>query len=172
MTILKNKICYLSSSIQYSTDHSWRDRPKEIIRERFGLKVIDPFSDEKQLDYPNLQNALLSQDYLKIQSITERFVRRDLARVDRADLLIAYIQLEKTTGQVHEIVNAVNYHKPVLLVSATGNLSDIPLWYFGFIDWKYFFKNWDDLFKYLQEVEDKQHTDDDKWWYIYEDVKI
>ena len=38
MFYLKDKRCYLSGAIEYSQEDNWRDLPKQILTEKFGVK--------------------------------------------------------------------------------------------------------------------------------------
>jgi hypothetical protein len=98
--------------------------------------------------------------------IARRFVRKDLQVVQRTDIVVAYLPYGvPTTGTHHEILNSWGYKNPTLLVS--DHKEDIPLWYYGFIDHKYMFDGFPDLYRYLQEVEDGKHIDDLRWAMIY-----
>jgi nucleoside 2-deoxyribosyltransferase len=81
---------------------------------------------------PALKKAQSEKDTDTIAKIAKSFVRKDLCLVDRADFLIAYLPNKiPTTGTNHEIINSNNAKKPTLLVTDTGDITNIPLWYFG-----------------------------------------
>jgi hypothetical protein len=58
------------------------------------------------------------------------------------------------------------YHKPTLLVCELG-AHMIPSWLIGFIPLRYLFGSWDELYRYLQEVDEGKHMADNRWAYVY-----
>ena len=168
MSVLENKNVYLSAPIEYNEELDWRDNIKKILKKRFGLNVFDPSQDPKQQWWKVLREAKQTKDYEKIASIAKLFVRKDLAMVDRADLVVAYVPHKvPTTGVVHEIINSNNCKKPTLLVTNSGDIGMIPVWYYGFIPTQFMFPGWEELFAYLEEVEHGKHQDNDRWSFIY-----
>lgn len=161
---LQGKIGYLSGPIQYALEEFWRDEPIHVLTERFGLNVFDPFADEKHKWTEEISVAKQTGDIEQLINISKKFVRKDLGMVDRSDFLIAYLPVGvQTVGTVHEIINSNNSKKPTLLVVNSGNLADIPLWYFGFIPQRYLFASWTSLYDYLQIVHDGKCVDDNRW---------
>ena len=168
---LKDKQCYLSGPIQFGEELDWRSGPKKVLEEKFAIDVFDPVCDPKQQWVPLLNESRETKNYENIVSIAKRFVRKDLAMVDRADLLIAYIPHKiPTTGVCHEIINSNNSKKPTLLVSNLNDIAYIPVWYFGFIPLEFMFPNWNALFDYLEEVNNGKHKNNDRWSFIYGDI--
>jgi hypothetical protein len=88
-----------------------------------------------------------------------------IAPYEEIEYVRQYMQVP-TTGTVHEIVNADLYKKPTMIICERGK-EWIPIWYYGFIHHKYMFGSWEDLYNYLQEVDDGKHTDDHRWAYVY-----
>src|SRR6185369_13017043 len=85
-TYLEGKRCYLSGPIQHDTsEHNWRDAPKEILTKKFKIDLFDPFADPKQCLTGALYEAQSKKDFETIVKIAKGFVRKDLAMVDRAD---------------------------------------------------------------------------------------
>lgn len=167
---LENKRVYLSGAIEKCNSLiNWRTAPSEILVKEFGINLFDPFADPKQQKTTELREARKNRDFNKIIDIAKSFVRKDLSLVDRSDLVIAYLDSNlPTCGTHHEIVNSSMSKKPTLLVSRTGDILDIPTWYFGFINMKYMFSNWDELYKYLREVNEGKHKDDFRWSFVYD----
>ncbi|RDJ35644.1 MAG: hypothetical protein DWQ19_12565 [Crenarchaeota archaeon] len=166
---LSNKKVYLSGAIEYNSDgFNWRIEPKQQLESRFGLDVFDPFADPKQQWVPELNEAQKNKDLVKMKEIASKFVRKDLANVDESKFLIAhFIHGLPTTGTHHEVINANNAKKPTLLLCEKG-AEFIPKWYFGFISLDYLFGSWEELYSYLQEVDDGKHMDDDRWSIVYD----
>ena len=167
MNFLKNKICYLGGPITFDIQENWRIEPIRVLTERFKIRVFDPFSDPKQQKSEELNEALQKKDYNLITNIAKSFVRKDLASVDRADFLISNLIYKiPTVGTHHEIINASNSKKPVMLVCEAGK-QHISAWYYAFINHEKMFSLWEDLYLYLDEVNRGLHKEDDKWSYVY-----
>jgi nucleoside 2-deoxyribosyltransferase len=162
--------CYLSGPIEFENQDgiNWRDEPKRILTDRFGINVFDPHGDPKQQWVPELHRARIEKRYDDMAKIARKFVRKDLAMVDRADFLIAYLPHKvPTTGTHHEIINSNNAKKPTLLVTNSGDLGYIPVWYFGFIPTECMFPNWKSLYEYLDAVNRGIHWHNNRWDFIY-----
>ena len=167
MGILAWKKVYISGPIEHDNkSFNWRIEPTKVFTELFGLDVFDPFSDPKQQWVPDLITAKTNRDFDEMARIARRFVRKDLQVVQRTDIVVAYLPHGiPTTGTHHEILNSWSYKNPTLLVS--DRKEDIPLWYYGFIDHKYMFGGFTDLYEYFQEIEAGKHVDDLRWAMIY-----
>lgn len=166
---LRGASCYLGGPIQYDTSGvNWRVEPTKVLTERFGISLFDPFSDPKQMWLPELKAAQETKNYDEMVKIATRFVRKDLDKVDRADMLIACLPKGvPTTGTTHEIIYSNNRKKPTLLVCPQGR-EEVPLWYWGFMNPDHFFGSWDDLYKYLSEVDAGLHAENRRWHYLYD----
>jgi len=166
LNILVGKRVYLSQPLEFADDYSWRTEVKNRLKSEFGLKVFDPSDDPKQGVIEEIYKLRQAEDYDKLSKLAWSFVRKDLGICDRADMIIAYVPKDvKTTGVVHEIVNSNNAKKLTLLVEGTCK-SKVPLWYFGFIDHNHIFGKWEELFKYLQEVNEGKHQDDPRLFFL------
>ena len=172
MSILENTRCYLSGPIEHDeTNFNWRTEPKEVLVKNFKVNLFDPFEDPKQQWVPAILKAKEEKNYELMAEIARRFVRKDLCMVDRSDFLIAYLPKDVlTTGTHHEIVTAVNAKKPTLLVTNGDDVTNLPLWYFGFIPTKCMFSNWNALYDYLELVNQGEEKGNNKWSFIYGDV--
>ena len=169
---LSGKRTYLSGPIENdSPSHNWRTEPTKVLTERFGVNLFDPFADPKQQWLPVLKDARDQRDYQTMARIAKTFVRKDLSMVDRADFIVAYLPHKvPTTGTHHEIINSNNEKKPTLLVTDSGDISYLPLWYFGFIPPEFMFPTWDALYEYLTSVNRGEQRDNNRWSFIYGDI--
>lgn len=170
---LSGKRAYLSGAIEHdkSSNHNWRIEPTKTLINRFEIDLFDPFNDPKQQWTEVLQKAREEGDIETVSRVAKTFVRKDLASVDRADILIAYLPWKvPTTGTHHEIINSNNAKKPTLLVTDGRDITYLPLWYFGFIPVEFMFCSWDHLYNYLQEVDDGKHRDNIRWSFVYGDI--
>ena len=167
MGFLTNKKFYLSGPIEFGSEN-WRDSVIKKLQLNFNIDVYDPFSDPKQQWIEKITEAKIKKDYDAIQEISKKFVRKDLGMVDRSDGLIAYLPYKvPTTGTHHEIINSINSKKPTLLVCPQGK-ENIPVWYYGILKTQHMFGCWEDLFLFLNEVNDGLHQNDDKWSFVYD----
>ncbi len=161
--------CYLSGPIENDTaeGHNWRDNPRDVLVNQFEIDLFDPFADPKQQWVPILTRARQEKNYEIMRKVAKRFVRKDLAMVDRADFVVAYLPYKvPTTGTHHEIIMSNNNKKPTLLVCPQGK-EFAPLWYYGFIPHELIFSSWEDLYRYLDEVNLGLHTNNDRWGFAY-----
>lgn len=166
--VLKGKRCYLSGPIENDqTGHNWRDHPREFLVRDFKIDLFDPFADPKQQWVGPLMEAKGRLEFDEMARIAKMFVRKDLAMVDRADFVVAYLPKGiPTTGTHHEIINSANAKKPTLLVCPQGK-EHVPLWYYGFIPHEFMFDGWDYLHQYLTEVDEWKHSNNDRWAFVY-----
>lgn len=166
--VLKDVKVYLSGPIEHdSTDRNWRIGPTNELTNKFGLNVFDPFIDPKQQWVQKLQQARKERDFELIEKIAQSFVQKDLSEVDRTDILIAYLPSKiPTTGTTHEIIEA-NHDKKLVLLVSDGKKEHIPLWFFGFISHKNMFDNWEQLYDYLNEINQGLHKENKRLARIY-----
>jgi hypothetical protein len=159
---------YLSGPIEHSTDSfNWRTEPTKVLTERFKVDLFDPFSDPKQQWLPALKEARDRKDFAEMSRIARSFVRKDLGKVDRSDILIAYLPYKvATTGTHHEIITSVNSKKPTLLVCPQG-VEFIPLWYFGIVPTEVMFGSWEALYDYLDSVNRGEQVHNNRWAFVY-----
>ena len=159
---------YLSGPIECDdSENNWRLEPMGVFVNEFALNIFDPYSDPKQKFSEALLSARKDCDYDTVHKIMRNFVRKDLGMVDRSDFIIAYLpEKVPTVGTHHEIINAHNMKKPVLLVCPQGK-ENIPLWYFGFIPQEFMFGSWEDLYSYLREVDTGEHKNNTRWELVY-----
>lgn len=168
---LKGKRVYLSGPIQFGdSNDNWRIGLRDVLLNEFDLNILDPHADEKQKWTEELYEAQKNCDFKTMRRIARGFVRKDMAWVDRCDFLIAYLPYKvATTGTHHEIIYASDAKKPTLLVCPEGKQYN-PLWYYGFIGEKdddYMFGDWNEVYKYLREVNEWKHTDNFDWAFVY-----
>ena len=161
---LQDTKAYLSGPIEFGSGENWRIEPIKKLKEKFGIDVFDPFSDPKQQWVGPLNEAKKNKDYQELSRIARLFVRKDLSIVDKSDFLIAYLPHKvPTTGTVHEVINKSNSKKPTLLVTDMNDMGCIPAWYFGFIPLEFIFPNWEELFEYLDKVNDMSVSVHNRW---------
>ena len=156
--ILEGKFVYLSGAIENENEkENWRISIVKTLTDRYGFNVFDPHADPKQQWVGDLKKARVEKDYATMAKIAKKFVRKDLQVVQRSDIVIAYLPYGvPTCGTHHEIFLANMLKNPVLLVCPEGKEMN-PLWYFGFIPDEHMFGSWNDLYNYLDNVNDGKH---------------
>jgi len=170
MRALKGSKVYLSGPIENEDMNKadWRPPVIKVLSERFGIKVHDPSTDEKQGRAPLLVKALEDERYDDAEAVARLFVKKDFTLIGQSNFLIAYAPKGiVTTGTPCEVHYAVNDKKPVMVVCPEGK-KYAPRWYFGNIRHRYIFGSWDDLYEYLQEVDEGEHKGNHRWWYVYD----
>ena len=170
MGALQDSTVYLSGPIEFedTSKPDWRPPVIEVLSKRFGINVHDPSTDEKQGRAPLLVKALAEERYDDAEKIARLFVKKDLVLIDHSHFLIAYAPRGvATTGTPCETHYAVNAKKPVFVVCEEGKRF-APRWYFGNLRHRYIYGSWDELYEYLQEVDDGKHKDNHRWWFVYE----
>ncbi len=171
MSVLENKRVYLSLPIQHSTGAVWKDEVKRKLLENYKLKVFDPSQDVKQSLRAEVELYKKEERYEELRQVVRRFLREDLAIVDRADIVIAHVPHGvPTTGVTHEVINSNNAKKLVLLVEGSRK-NDIADWYFGFIKPEFMFGTWEELYTFLNDVNDGKYVDHDRLYFMYNDPK-
>ena len=169
MGYLAKKRCYLSAPIEYAegVDPNWRKNVVDTLRNEYSISLFDPSDDPKQKKTIEITKAKEEKDYGKIKEIATSFVHKDLCMVDRSDFIIAYLPHRiPTTGTHHEIITSSNAKKPTLLVS--DDKRNIPVWYYGFIPLEFMFSGWEELFKYLNEVDSGCKQKHCRWSFVYD----
>ena len=167
MNYLSEKNFYLSGPIEFGEEINWRLSVIDYLVKKFNIKIFDPFSDPKQQWVETIKSYKKEKNFDKLTDVAKQFVRKDLGMVDRCDALIAYVPYKiPTVGTHHEIINANNMKKPVMLVCLQGK-ENIPVWYFGCLNHNLFFNSWNELYDYLEEVNKGSFVNFDRWNFIY-----
>jgi nucleoside 2-deoxyribosyltransferase len=168
MNYLSEKNFYLSGPIEFGEEGNWRIPVIDYLVNKFNIKVFDPFSDPKQQWVEKINYYKKEKNFDKLTDMAKQFVRKDLGMVDRCDALIAYVPYKiPTVGTHHEIINANNMKKPVMLVCPQGK-ENVPVWYFGCLNHNLFFSNWNELYDYLEEANKGAFINFNRWNFIYD----
>ena len=171
-----NKLrCYTAGPIEFADQLSEKqqafnkEKLDNFLREK-GVRVLDPkkifFRGIAEIE--DRKKLFDNKDYKEIRRQVKLIVRKDLRAVDISDFVIAYFPKGvKTTGTVHEIIEADRQRKPVLLLCPEG-IRHIPLWFFGIIPVEYMFDSLKSLFEYLEKIDEYPEPDklSDRWQFI------
>ena len=162
---LKNTLVYQSGPmdrVSWKQATSWRDDIKPFLFSK-GIGVLDPcdkacaFGVENESTKETIQKLKQQKNYKQIREIMKPICAIDLRMVDIAHFVILYIDLDvHMTGSYHEAFVAVNQKKPVLTMCKQGK-ENIPNWLFGVIPHEMMFSNWEELRKYIYDVDTSEN---------------
>ena len=170
MNFLKGKNVYLCGPIFSIADDGigWRDHVSVNLA-KMNIEISNPCikktdgSSEIGDDKKKFRQLIMQEDWEGIKREFWPIVRYDLKSVDRADFLIVNYEPDiPMTGTIHELVVANFEKKPILLKYDKSKLDKFNPWMCVFIKNHHFFSEWDNMFKYLEEV-DKGKMDTSLW---------
>lgn len=176
---LKWSITYLCGPIDCAADRGrgWRNDITPILRS-MDIGILNPLDkstiysslDEDEDYAAKRRNLIEEKRYDEVRDLMKKVIRADLAMVDKADFLIAYIDTSiHMCGSYHEIAVAAHQRKPTLIV-CRGGKSAIPPWEWGIIPHEFFFSSFDGMLEYLEEV--NRSSGDIKLWRFFDMEKI
>lgn len=139
---------------------------------KMGIGVIDP-CDKPNIGYEEgpdfrekLHAARDSENYDEISSLCKPIVGNDLRSQHVSHFIIMYVDKETFMfGTTVEFAWAIQQRKPVLIVCKQGK-KNIPLFSFGMNPHKMMFNNFDELFCYLERVDNGQEEDLRRWYFF------
>jgi len=167
---LEGSICYLAGPIDYAPDQgrAWRKETEERLK-HLKINFLDPNSKVKGLskevnnDQDKVKRCKKDYKWKELSKIMKKIVREDLRCIDYSDFIIAYVNSSiHMCGTYHEIIIALNQKKPVFIV-VEGGKKKSPSWLFGICDYKYMFDNFEDLFKFVINLDNGDIKMDNKW---------
>lgn len=170
MNYLTGKRVYLAGALHKVDDCGvvWRDYITPNLN-ALGIIVDDPCKatinglGEVGADKDYFKKLIKERKYDKVKKEFYQIIRKDLRMVDKADFLIVYHDPSiPTIGTIHEIVNAVNEKKPVLIVCDI-NIESINPWILTLIKPQWLFTSFKEMFNYL-DVINQGKIDTSHWW--------
>ncbi len=149
----------------------WRDWIKPELISKYGLNVFDPahkvsncaseIGENKDL----FRDFILSENWEGLKKSFDPVCRWDLRSVDKSDfIIVAYDPKIHIFGTIHEIVVASWQRKPILVKYDRKELNVFNPWMTVLVQPKHLFAEWDDLFMYLDKVD--QNDFDASCWTI------
>ncbi len=170
MEYLKGKSVYLCGPLHFCKDDGmgWRDKITPKL-ETYGLSIEDPTKKtacgigEVKDDKAMFKRLLIEKKFSEAKEVFWPIVRKDLRCVDKADFLIfCYDPSLPTVGTWHEVINASDQKKPILLKYDESQLDHFNPWTLTFIKAGCIFSEWDDMFSYLDKVNNGEF--DTSYW--------
>ena len=165
MNYLKGKRAYLSGAILNAKDDgvSWRTEITPDL-EQMGMEVLDPcqkhiaLGDERLNEIgeskKKFRKLILEENWDQVKKDFWPIVRTDLRLVDHSDFVILYQDPSlPTVGTIHELVVATFEKKVILMKYDEKHLETMNPWMATFIKSHHFFKTWDAMFEYLEDVD-------------------
>lgn len=160
MNYLKGKKVYLSGNIYADLDNAinWRNLLYDRLS-KLGIEIIDPCKktsdnvSEIGEDRKKWMELIKNEKWGELKEKFWPIVRSDLRSVDYCSFIILkYDPSVPTIGTIHELCVA-NYEKKVILLKYDkSQLDKFNPWISVFIKEHHFFSEWDQMFKYLEDV--------------------
>lgn len=168
--ILENSICYLAGPIDYAKDQGkgWRKEVKKKLKS-YKIHFLDPTNKLKGLtkevdsEQEKIKTLKVQKKWEELSKMMKNVVRSDLRCIDVSDYIIAYVDPKvQVCGTYHEMINAINQKKPVLIV-VNGGKEKASSWLFGICDYKNMFDSFDELFAYLEKIHKGKIKLNNRW---------
>ena len=171
--ILDKALTYLAGPIDDVEDDGvdWRQRMiKGFKKKKINLTVLDPTHKLGCIPIGEVGEEKQSHLYLKregrfdvLAEMMKPTVRIDLREVDFIDFLIVRVDVSvHMCGSYHEIIEAVDEHKPILAI-IEGGKKNAPSWLFGILDHNLMFNDEEECLEYLDAVNRGIMPLDNKW---------
>jgi hypothetical protein len=176
MNTLENKTTYLIGAIHSTRegDHGikWREQITPILENRYQIKVLDPckislrgfgeMNSDKDVSY--FKKLIRERQYALVKEQFYWIIKKDLRCVDKSDFVIFHHDPTiSTIGSMHEVINAINQKKPVLIHCEENLMDHFNPWLLTLIKPQWLFTSWDDMWKYLDIIAEGKI--DSSWWW-------
>lgn len=167
---LANQRFYLAGPIDRCPNLGieWRNYVSNALKERYNAIPYNPMAKPIEIAGEMEGRELRKQwkssgQYDKLAEFM-RIVRRvDLRMTDKADVGIFYIDIDiHMCGSYEELTWMNRCKKPCLVVCKQG-VFQIPDWIFGMIPVQHMMNCWDELFNYLNRVNDGWDDGTNRW---------
>jgi len=171
---------YLAGPIDYLDDRGVGYRlelKKKLID--IGLAknmILDP--TDKPVTYDGYKDFDTEKDHYynlrrhghwdELEKMCQMTMHVDLRLVDKSDCVIAVLNPSVPMfGTIHEIVQARQQKKPVLLVDPRGR-EGTSIWAIGLVGYKNIFKSIDDVVDYVKDViHERVAVDHTEWLFLH-----
>lgn len=175
MNRLSRQRVYLAGAMDRVADRGvgWRDKITPFL-ESLGVIVFNPIKKPTSLGVEDeatqrLKKSLkLQQNYDELSILMKHIRSVDLRLVDISDFLIVNLDLEThPCGTYEEIFWANRQKKPIIIHMVQGK-QNAPDWLFGTIPHQMIFSSWEDIEKYLVEVNISDSIVSHNRWYFFD----
>ncbi len=161
---------YLVGPMQYGDGRAWRENITDKLSQ-IGIVCYDPYKkpfvvdvEESENVAAHLQDLIARGEYDQVATRMKLIRSYDLALVDKADFIIAYIDPRIiTVGSWEEIFWSNRLKRPIFLIIEGGKAA-CPFWLFGTIPHKYIYNNIDEVVEVLRKIDSgEKPMDSDRW---------
>jgi hypothetical protein len=168
---LAEKTTYLAGNIHTTKQSDYGVKWREDLIPRLtqmNIKVINPCTEgvgDSAKDQIYFKELIAKRDFITLKKDFYKVIRKDLKAVDKSDFLIFYHNPTlPTIGSIHEVINASNQKKPVLIMCDEKDLDHLNPWLLTIIKPQWLFTTWDNMFTYLYKI-DNGELDTSHWWF-------
>jgi hypothetical protein len=179
MEKLKGSSVYLCGPMDKAKDGGvgWRRQITPFLK-NLGIKVFDPCDKHIDIGLENVENRQYRDnlkttgqyEQLSLEVHTLRMV--DLRMCDYSDFIIVNLDLDiLSCGTYEEIFWSNRLKRPIIIHCPQGK-NEIPDWLFGTLDHRLFFDNWEDIRKYIEEVNSGTVLYPERRWLFFNWTKI
>ena len=172
-------MCYLAGPIDFVDDRGvgFRKTLKEKLLS-IGLEenmILDP--TDKPVTYSGYADFDTEKDYYyslrkhghwdELQKMCQMTMHVDLRLVDKSDVVIAVLNPDVPMfGTIHEIVEARQQKKPVLMIDPRGR-EGTSIWAIGLVGYKHIFKTIDEAVDYMADIlHGRMNADHTEWLFL------
>jgi nucleoside 2-deoxyribosyltransferase len=176
MNLLRKTRVYSAGPMEFVQDgETWRDKCDAFLS-NLGVICFNPYkrpfeSDIKEDKESQRMMREWREDGLlwKVHEHMKEIIASDLAMVDRADFIIAYVNPDVPTfGTMHEIV-AANQQKKPIFVCVEGGVEKTPLWLLGLLPVRFFYNNFDELLEMIRKIDAGEVKIDSNRWRLFKE---
>jgi hypothetical protein len=171
---LNNQRTYLAGAMDRVADrgNGWRDQITPFL-ESLGITVFNPIKKPSVIGmedftvYQYKKSLKLEKNFDELSKLMKTIRSVDLRLVDISDFLIVNLDLEiHPCGTYEEIFWANRQKKPIIIHMVQGK-ENAPDWLFGTIPHDMIFSSWDDLKKYLHDINTLPEIKNYNRWYFF-----
>jgi hypothetical protein len=171
---LNNQRTYLAGAMDRVADrgNGWRDQITPFL-ESLGITVFNPIKKPSAIGmedftvYQYKKSLKLEKNFDELSKLMKTIRSVDLRLVDISDFLIVNLDLEiHPCGTYEEIFWANRQKKPIIIHMVQGK-ENAPDWLFGTIPHEMIFSSWDDLKKYLHDINTLPEIKNYNRWYFF-----
>jgi nucleoside 2-deoxyribosyltransferase len=162
MGYLSGKTVYLCGPIAAATTEemgTWRESIKPFLYD-LGVIVLDPLKKDKEglgetdEDRQKFRDLIMQEKWAEHKELFWPVARWDLRAVDKSDFIIVnYNPLIPSVGTFHELVNASQQKKPILLKYDRNQLDKFNFWLPVLVKTENFFPTWEQMKESLLQVD-------------------
>lgn len=174
MNRLKNQRVYLAGAMDRVPDRGagWRADITPFLKD-LGVVVFNPLNKPTETGIEDERSHTLRREfkedgqYDELAAMMKVIRTTDLRLVDISDFLVVNLDINThPCGTLEEIFWANRQKKPIIVHVEQGK-SKAPDWLFGTIPHDMIFSEWDEVKRYLVEIDSADRVDSKGRWYFF-----